>query len=376
MKARQRVMVLLLLVLMLALLVPVALVIGIDPFQIYHRPWTRAQGFLANQRYQNAGLINSYLANPAENYDSVIIGTSMSENFTGEDVSRILGWKKALRLPMAGAVAGEQLAVLSHALATGRVRHVLLEIHPFLYQDPYHQTERQSEDKALYFPAYLYNETWFDDAPYVLNIDVLRLSWKVVTGRMERNTLTPENIGHWGDKTRVDNERREFNAPKNLEQLRAQTAGFHIDPLAEDDIGKLGYPALDELLVPLLQRYCNQDTDFELFVPPWPRFRYQKSTKMAVRSIYLLRHILKPISACANMHLYDFDNEAWTGDLNYYKDEQHYLPSVNRELLIRMARHENEMNLDTIAAFERDLIDTLNHYTVTSSYPAALQLHE
>ena len=62
-----------------------AAVIVIDPFEIYHK----AEHFIApidngTQIYSNAGIAKSY------EYDSVIIGTSMTENFTPSQLDRLL----------------------------------------------------------------------------------------------------------------------------------------------------------------------------------------------------------------------------------------------------------------------------------------------
>ena len=70
-----------------------------DPFQIFRK---HDHGFDSNQRYQNVGLINSYL-NSSDGYNSIIIGTSVTENFIPSEVENLLGWGKVLKLSASGA---------------------------------------------------------------------------------------------------------------------------------------------------------------------------------------------------------------------------------------------------------------------------------
>ena len=351
---------------------PALLVIYVDPFQIYHKPRIAGMALQENQRYQNAGLVNSYLADTGEAYDSVMIGTSMSQNFTGAMVSKTLSWQKPLRLFMPGALAEEQLAVLQHALDTGRVKHILLELHPFLYQDSYRQKKQLAADKTLYFPRFLYNDTVLDDAPYIFNIDVLKMSWRLLTQAPAAQSSTtklfnPETLGYWGRDENVHSDHLAFNAAENIAKIKQQTAGFSVKAKSDDEIRAWDYPILSDSLLPLLSIYCNSDIDIVMYVPPWPRFRYQKSDKVTLRSLYMMRRLLEKTADCGNIHLYNFDLLDFTGNLVYYKDEQHYLPEINQRILDHIARGEHRLTRDNIAQFENNFIEGLNRYVVYSS---------
>ena len=157
------------LVALLFTLGPALLVLLVDPYHIYHKGFIKPVLFSTSERYQNAGLINSYL----DGHDAIIIGSSLSQNFDAEQVSRALGWKNTMRLTVNAStdeMPQEHLQVLDKALSTGQIRHVLWEIHPqYLWVKP----------EALYtvsenFPAYLYNRNLLDDYRYVFNEDVVR----------------------------------------------------------------------------------------------------------------------------------------------------------------------------------------------------------
>ena len=90
----------------------------IDPLQFYHKATWYSPVFSTEQRYQNPGLARNY------DYDTIIIGTSMTENFIPAEVDKALGGK-TLKLSIRGSTADEHFKIASLALQTGKVKKVL-----------------------------------------------------------------------------------------------------------------------------------------------------------------------------------------------------------------------------------------------------------
>ncbi|MEE8575133.1 MAG: hypothetical protein V3T30_06950, partial [Thermodesulfobacteriota bacterium] len=147
----------------LFLILPSCLNYLVDPFQIYHTPFFRETTFLDNQRYQNPGLINSYL-DSSKGYDSIIIGSSMTENFIPSEIQKTMGWGKVLKLSIAGGSNKARKLMVLKALQTGKVKNVIWEVF-WRYGAP----ERDEFNREYRFPKYLYNETLLDDYKYLLN---------------------------------------------------------------------------------------------------------------------------------------------------------------------------------------------------------------
>ena len=57
-----------------------------DPLFQYHKPWLTETPYLYNSVYQAPGLARN------TTYDSVLLGTSMTENFQTDWFDRELGW--------------------------------------------------------------------------------------------------------------------------------------------------------------------------------------------------------------------------------------------------------------------------------------------
>lgn len=192
----------------IAVLLPALFIYYVDPFQIYHRSRYPIMGLSDNQRFQNAGLINSYLADPAEGYDSVMIGSSLSDNFTSADAQRYLGWNKTLRLFIDGANPKELQIVARHAISKATVQHVLWEIRPRYYSASINELTIDDE----VFPSHLYNVQHYDDVKYLFNRDILVLALDIFAG--QTSSINTENIGYWGGNTAVQH--MQFNSRENL----------------------------------------------------------------------------------------------------------------------------------------------------------------
>ena len=97
----------------------VALVAAVDPFEVYHR----ATAFIppisnGTQIYSNAGIAKNYA------YDSVVIGSSMTENFRPSQLDRLFGGQFVKLCVNAGSSFNHK-QMMDMAFATHDVRRVL-----------------------------------------------------------------------------------------------------------------------------------------------------------------------------------------------------------------------------------------------------------
>jgi hypothetical protein len=354
------------LTLVLGLLPGAALVWYIDPFQIYHRPRVEGMAFSMQQRYQNAGFIHSYLQAPDSDYDSVIIGTSMSGSIFEQDVSAAMGWHHPMRLITHGGRPVEHQTVLQAALDTGRIRHVLLEVHPM-----FHFLPTDSPDTEDYFPEFLYNNNPLDDGPYLFNIDILHQAWVLWRGDVRGHDVEMEVVGRLLSQQVSDSDRAKINKPGEIAKSW-QRDPYVLAPLTEQKVAALPYPQLDKFLVPVLQRYCNTDVEFVLHIATWPTLRYLAFASVATRNVYGPRHLLQAIHSCRNIRLHAFELESFAQDMNYFADVQHPANETMVHIINRMARKQNVLTLENVSTYEAGLIQLLNTYNPHTSYPAPM----
>lgn len=358
----QRLMIVMAIVITTALLLPAALVFVVDPFRIYHDAWF-GQGLSPNQRYQNAGLINRYLTDPASPYDSVILGTSMSANVSSAEIEAIFRSGKALRLMIKGGAADETAYTLRHALAGGQVHHLFWEINPWHYLDDYEASRLDGV-----FPRYLYNRSMLDDGPYLFNLDLLKVSWGILRGEHAEFDLTLETIG---TSLFQDFKHETFNL--NMQESLAQgyAGSLQLEKLPPAERATVVYQRLQEQLFPLLDELCQSGGDTVLFLPPLSQLYYEEQGIRAAQVIYMPRQILARIKGCKNIRLHAFDLLPFTEDLNHYRDSMHYTEATSRWLLQRVAQGKNRLAENDITRYEDAWIDRINAHRVHSSYPAA-----
>lgn len=344
----------------LVLVLPALLVLYVDPFQVFHTAYLQKMGLRENQRYQNAGLINSYLADPAMAYDSIALGSSMSANVTSEGVAKSFGWQKTIRLFIKGGGPAETLPTIESALRTKKAKHLLWEINPWFQLESY-QSSISNED----FPHYLYNAHRLDDARYLFNWDVLHASILLLSGYRLDNYLTPETLGQHTKEA----ERHDIFNTWLAERLQQSSALFvKLEPWPEAQRQALSLPLVGRDVFPIIDRLCNGDMEVVLYLPPLSKLYYAEQGVAAYPVIYMPRKILERIQPCANMRLHAFDLMPFTADMNHYRDFMHYTKVVNDNLLHMMAKGEQQLRLEKISAYEDEWIRQLNTHHIHTSY--------
>lgn len=349
------------LVFLSSLALVVSFVLYIDPFQVYHKPLLSGMLLNENQRYQDAGLINSYLAYAEQGYDSAAFGTSASANFSVDSLSGNLGWKKPIRLFLAGGSPAEIRQLVLSAVATGKVKHILLEMDLWSMNGEY----RAADNPA--FPLYLYNSSSFDDIKYFVDVQVFWEAIKTVFGIADTRNGTPELLGYWADGFWVKDQHQGLNNKDHVVALGSEQLSLVAWPA--EKIQSLRYPAIDEQMSPLFQSLCNTDIEVVLFVPPYSMMYFLEKQKDIYSVIYLPRYILNSIQHCKNIRLHAFDLHDFTADLNNYKDHRHYLLHVSNQLLMWMGLRQYVITLDNIDTYEQQWLHKLNSKRIYSTYP-------
>lgn len=137
--------------------------IVIDPFFHYHKPSPWFQYPIENERYSNDGIIKHF------DYDAVITGSSMTENFKVTEFDTLWG-TKSIKIPFSGASYKEINDNVSQILKyKPDTRYILRGLdRNSIFSDK----DRMRYEESFY-PRYLYDEKWFNDLNYILNKSVL-----------------------------------------------------------------------------------------------------------------------------------------------------------------------------------------------------------
>lgn len=142
----------------------------IDPLFHYHHPLSFLSYPLHNQRYQNDGILRHF------DYDAIIIGTSMTENFKTSEFDRL--WNvSSIKVPFNGGHYKEMDRAVRQGLKNNpNIKYVLRCL------DYYFLDDKNTIRTDVEYPEYLYNDNLFDDVRYLLNKEIFLDFTKPVIG--------------------------------------------------------------------------------------------------------------------------------------------------------------------------------------------------
>jgi hypothetical protein len=306
------------------LLFPMAVVYCVDPLQFFRRA-AYLPVFSTNERYQLPGLARNY------DYDTVIVGTSMTQNFYLSYADRELG-AHTLKLAISGSSAHEQFLVLSLAVRTGKVRRVLWGLDQWEFRGP---PDRVRDDLGV-FPYYFYESNPQGCFWYLFNGSTFWDSLKILsepTRFLGRTTARVPDDWNTFDKFyqfKRTNAIRDFFNPINSKGLD--------DPLV-----------LKAYDLAVMERSFRQNTltlikshpeiEFNLFYPPYSilntKFYQLHYPALFERLIDFQNFTMKVLVRIGNVRLFDFsDVMPITHNLDLYKDMGHFNVGVN-EYIVR-----------------------------------------
>jgi|APSaa5957512535_1039671.scaffolds.fasta_scaffold22402_2 hypothetical protein len=288
----------------------------IDPYQHYRKAeFYKPYSF--DNRYMVWGLLKNY------DYDSVLIGSSMTANFRKDYVDDDLNLN-ILRVPLPGATAYEENLLIQKALQNKKLSTVIigLDLVSFIRGKQKVRVEKYG------IPSYLMNNSYIDDFKYLLNMDVLfRDSMKIFVSNflgikvdmIDFNTFWNWDYQHnFGKEFWVENyfTHREKSNIKNVYNINKLKESFNYN------------------ILPHFKN--NPNIEFIIFFPPysvleWKSLERQKSLKDAFE---FKRYIVKQSSKYANIKIYDFQIEKnITHNLDNYMDQNHYSGEINRWII-------------------------------------------
>lgn len=343
----------------------------VDPCQIFHKPYHGFfyHGFSGDSRCQNAGFINTYLKDPIEKFDSVLMGSSLSGNFKLDRIAKKNNLTNTIPLGMSGPRPIEQQFTIERAISTGSIRHIFWEVFPFQFF-LFPNDSIQTIAKRNEFPLYLYNNSILDDYQYLFNKDTLRAVTDVLQKKdyfNQPNIIV--NYAYWEHACTTEKTCQPYYNQAQIEDLRREYASPNFNGRTDADITNIDFSAVDRHLLSIVLRHCNQNIDFDLFFPPlsWLWYAKQDQAKFDYQ-LYMLRYVINKTQQCKNIRVFAFNNEKWiSGDLAHYHDPRHFYGGVHDYIIDSMATRKHLITLDNIGQFEREFIENVNNYVPWAS---------
>ncbi|MBD5504957.1 MAG: hypothetical protein HDR09_14825 [Lachnospiraceae bacterium] len=285
-----------------------ALVICVDPFFQYHAPLEKFPYLVDNQLSQNPGMAKHM------EYDSVILGSSMTVNFNTHWFEELLG-RKTLKLNYSGAYPKDQANIMEIIFDSGHdVQAVFLGVDVTTYTGGVEETKYP-------IPEYLYDDNYLNDVQYLFNKDVVLNYILRPLADPDKTDLATVYQSWWTDEYyNIQWVMHNYEPPAPVPE--ETTPAAYIENTDKN---------LRANLCPYIEQ--NPDTVFYIFFPPYSILYWndviQENHLEATMAEYA--HIAETLLAYDNVRIFYFPNqEKIVTDLNNYADYTHYHRDINR----------------------------------------------
>lgn len=344
------------LLMIMTIIATIGLTVLLDPYFYYHKPLPQLQYVLDNERSQNLGIIKNF------EYDGMIIGTSMTENFKTSEANELFDMK-FIKVPYQGGQFKEindnvRLAVDSNP----NLRCVIRCLDQYMINVD-KDVQRVGEEE---YPAYLYDMNLFNDLNYVLNKGILfsycaDMLLHYTKGESGKITSFDE-YKNWND-----------NFPFGAKAVLGDDVTFEVS-LTENSLTE---QERKQILENIRQNVTSipaeeKEVVFYYFFPPYSAKYWAelKKTGDFEKHLQVLEIAMEEILKYPNVRLYSFDYKTEiTTNLDYYMDPIHYHEDVNTWMLQEM---KEGRGLLTVENYKRR-IDEIRRFYGTYDFMELLE---
>lgn len=292
----------------IGLILAAALVVYVDPFFQYHAPLPGFPYLVDNQLSQNPGMAKNM------EYDSVILGSSMTVNFNTNWFAELMDLH-TIKLNYSGAYPKDQANIMQIIFdSDNQVDAVFLGVDVMTYMGGVEETKYP-------LPSYLYDNNLFNDVQYLFNKDVLLNYILRPMADPDKTDLATVYQSWWTDEY--------YNIQWVMHNYR-QPEPVGTETPADAYLESVGRN-LEANICPFIEQ--NPDTVFYIFFPPYSILYWNdvmaENHLEATMAEY--QYIADTLLAYGNVRVFFFPNQEWiVTDLNNYADYSHYHRDINR----------------------------------------------
>jgi len=306
----------------------IATIVGInyrcDPWMHY-----RFNGNLSSYSSIRENRFNNGVLRHLE-YDSIIAGTSMTECFRPSEVDTYFGTKYCIKVPLAGGTLYDTAEMVDTALKyKPNLKIVIRSLDEYTFVQ--RADERKVEQET---PVWLSNDLLVDDISYLLNKETFLNSLAMITGGVS-SCYDRDMYLFWGDDVN-------YGLTK-LSKIEVNS----VDVLSDGQRQELSENLYENIVKSAIE---NPQTDFYLFFPPYSLNYYvdQYNDGEWIKWQEMRENAILELTSVPNIHLFSFWNRNdWIENLSNYRDETHFKPDINSEIIRLMSGETENYEIDS-----------------------------
>lgn len=300
-----------------------ALVYLIDPYYHYR---AYDHKYKLDKIFSVPGVVKNY------DYDTIIIGSSMTQNFDMDSFHRELG-QNPIKATLGGMDWPEMAALLQLAQDAGHAETYYLCIDSSLLS---------SDEEEQRFPEYLMDDNPLNDYRYFWGYEVwmrfIPLNLALMTAdklgialpQRFQDARSIDKMGEWAYRYTFSKEQvlKLYANSGNGGASNVDMTAVSADPMAQCQ--------------KLLDSLDLSRGNMVLFFPPYSAlFWYDMEQAGRLEGYFeVKRYFIQQISAYSNVTIFDFQGADFTADLDNYMDMTHFSPQISDELVRCFANGE------------------------------------
>lgn len=311
---------------------------AIDPMIKYRKNESLSYLFtIGKERFLNFGIAKNF------SYKTVVIGTSMTENFLLSDVEKLLN-TKAIKVPFSGGTAKEFSILLDFILKQQKAETIIYALDIPSYRNM-NTSSGFRTDMPFENYSFMLKDDLFSEIKYLLNLDTFKWSLSVL-----KNTINNEDPNKNYNNAFMWFTKYKFGESEVLKNWNS----MDVNPKLKENFKSTDY-SFDDLKInfdELLYKHIvnNPKIKFIIFYPPYSYLTWKLADKrgsldacIKFKEYSLNRLVMQP-----NVELYDFQQDEYIYNLNNYKDISHYSEKINHFIIEKIASKENLLTLQNL----------------------------
>jgi hypothetical protein len=337
--------------------IPIIIIIAIDPLQVFHKSW-----FFPGKYYAKSMREATYGIIKYENFDSIIVGSSMANNFSANEASQKLGGN-FINLTINGSTLIERKILFKHLFSVKRPKIMICSFDELVDIGFINNYDK------------LYG-SFFDKLSFYHNNRLIGLIKEVII-----------------DKSNLIDDLDQPEAWYNLPEQKCRFGGFDkwidaavkgnlqakyslksiIDATRKDKINsakpQLNCGQIDDCLIDFCKR--NTHTTFIIFLPPYHKVCWKTEAVLSNKlELYYtrIRYLLKKSKKYKNIIVFGFDNDSFTTDISRYKDRAHYDEKINSYILDCIRDKTHILTSENIDEYFRKMEKDIQDYDLKPFY--------
>lgn len=319
----------------------------VDPYFHFHKPIPQFSYVMDNQRYQNDGIARFF------DYDAIITGTSMTENFKTSEMDALFG-TNAVKICFSGGSYKEIADNQRKAFAANpNIRYVIRGMDC----NRIHEHKDQMDYESKLFPTYLYDRNPFNDVNYVLNKQVLFADTSRVLAYTNAGLpgTTFDDYSNW-------HEEYEYGKESVMDSYNRSEEILPMGKVTDAEYKRMR-DNVDQNYLELARE--NPQTQFYYFFTPYSICWWDSILRDGSLEWYvsLMKEASRIMVEYDNVHLFSFFGVTdLICDLSNYMDIAHYSGDINSRILQWMKQDEHRLTKENYEAHWDSVLEFYKSY--------------